>query len=280
MSVRRLRFDISPGLERELQVHRTDASITEPTAAMRTQHDLVHWVDGNADYADLRTVVERVSGKRVLDVGVGSGITSAYLAALGCRVTCVEPSAEICAAMEPFFERLKLEISIVCGTGESIDQIGEEFDGVVFWSSLHHCDDPFAALKHASAVLRPGGLVFVFEPVLRFYRSKKWFYRMLETQPGKVGHYGGNEHIYRYHEYVEMLRAAAFTIVAAQPSSKYAMRPKRASWDTGARWLMKRAYYRGVRNMALTASPVTRLLLRASILTPLLVGQKPGAGDR
>jgi 2-polyprenyl-3-methyl-5-hydroxy-6-metoxy-1,4-benzoquinol methylase len=247
---------------------------------MRTQHDLVHWVDGNADYADLRTVVERVSGKRVLDVGVGSGITSAYLAALGSRVTCVEPSAEICAAMEPFFERLELEISIVCGTGESIDQIGEEFDSVVFWSSLHHCDDPFTALKHASAVLRPGGLVFLFEPVLRFYRSKKWFYRMLETQPGKVGHYGGNEHIYRYHEYVEMLRAAAFTVVAAQPSRKYAMRPKRASWDTGARWLMKRAYYRGVRSVAVTASPVTRLLLRASILTPLLAGQKPGAGDR
>jgi SAM-dependent methyltransferase len=276
MNVRRLCFDMSPGLERELDVHRSDPSITNPTSEIRTRDDVVRWIETNADYIDLQAVAQQVSRGRLLDVGVGSGMTSAYLAIRGFEVTCVEPSYEICVSMEPFFARLGLDISIVCGTGESIGQLQELYDAVVFWSSLHHCDDPLTALRQSHRLLRSNGRVFLFEPVLRFYRSKAWFHRMLVEEPQKVGHYGGNEHVYRYHEYVGYLREAGFGVCSSQPSRKYAIPAKRAPWDNDARWLLKRVYYRAVRHAALGRSPLGRMLLRASILTPLIVGQKNG----
>ena len=48
------------------------------------------------------------------------------------------------------------------------------------------------------------------EQVLRFYKKKSTYYRNLTDNPGKVQHYGGNEHVYRNYEYQILLTNAGF----------------------------------------------------------------------
>src|SRR5205807_2378249 len=103
------------------------------------------------------------------------GVTSAYLALMGHEVTAVEPSLDLCREMKEHFSRLGIPAYIVNGTGEELHQLSTTFDAAVFYSSLHHCDDPVRALRNVHGRLKPGGAVVLFEPVLKFYRSKKWF---------------------------------------------------------------------------------------------------------
>jgi len=189
-------------------------------------------------------------------------------------VTAVEPSPVPCRNMEAFFQRLGLKNTIVSGTAETMDQLTKKFDFVIFWSSLHHCDNPITALKNTYNLLRPGGKVLLFEPVLRFYRTKKCFYRMMIENPTKVGHYGGNEHIYRYQEYPEFLRVARFHHVSTIPSTRYSMTPKRAVWDGNVRWLIKKLYYRFTRHLTTKNPSFSRFLINFSLLLPLIVGEK------
>jgi SAM-dependent methyltransferase len=160
--------------------------------------------------------VKRVGSKdplKVLDIGFGRGQTSLYLAQRGHEVHAVEPSPVLCEVLEKASAKYRLPIAIYQGGGENIDQINDEgFDLCVFNSSLHHCDDPIKALKACHAKLKSGGKVLlVNEPILKFYRTKKWFDRQLHDDPVSLGHYGGNEHIYYFHEYVRLLRDSGFS---------------------------------------------------------------------
>jgi SAM-dependent methyltransferase len=176
--------------------------------------------------------------------------------------------------MEKNFARLGIGAKIVSATGESLDKLAGPYDVIVFYSSLHHCDDVLKALQNSFALLRPGGKVFLFEPVLKFYRSKAWFYRELELHPENVGHYGGNEHIYRYGEYVNYLEQAGFKNLRAVPSAAYARVPKRAPWDSVARYAIKRIYFWLVRNILMQIPLVPRLLMQLSLINPVLVAEK------
>jgi 2-polyprenyl-3-methyl-5-hydroxy-6-metoxy-1,4-benzoquinol methylase len=156
--------------------------------------------------------------QRILDIGVGSGRSSICLAMQGHTVAAVEPSPDLCCRLEMAANLYQLPLTIYNCNAESIDKIQQSFDGVIFNSSLHHCDDPIVALKHCYHCLSPGGkLLVINEPVLQFYRSKAWFYERLKTHPEEMGHYGGNEHNYRYSEYLTMLRSAGFQKVAVSP---------------------------------------------------------------
>jgi SAM-dependent methyltransferase len=274
MGIHQLEFQLSPALTRELAYFSETEDSRKIYSTLRTREEVLSWIETNPDYVDLQGFPAAFPRGSLLDVGVGLGLTSAYLAIRGFTVTSLDPSLESCLGLEGFFKALDLRASIYRGTAESMDQIPEVFDGVVFWSSLHHCDDPHRALKNAYQKLRPGGWVVLCEPVLRFYRTQKWFYRMMEVDPRKIGHYGGNEHIYRSGDYRDFLRRAGFTLVSSVPSQKYTLSPKRASWDNDARWRVKTLYYRAVRRIATRNNGLSRLLIALSLLTPVTVARK------
>jgi 2-polyprenyl-3-methyl-5-hydroxy-6-metoxy-1,4-benzoquinol methylase len=180
MSIQKISFRPSPGLRKELEFFTTTDQGQKIYSKINGVDDLISLIETNPDYVDLKTLVKRLPPGRLLDVGVGWGLTSAYLGSQGYEVTCLEPSPESCQSMEQFFNRLGLQHKIYCGPAETLDQIQGNFDYVVFWSSFHHCDDPLLVIHNAYQILRPGGWVILFEPVLRFYRTKRWFYRMME----------------------------------------------------------------------------------------------------
>jgi ubiquinone/menaquinone biosynthesis C-methylase UbiE len=154
---------------------------------------------------------------RVLDMGAGRGETSLYLANHGHQVFPVEPSLDFCEVIEHVGARFGIELTMYNCSAEHLDIAGEQFDVVIFNASLHHCDDPLAALKNAHRLLRPGGKVMVLNEVfLRFYKTHAKWQQELESEPDEFGHYGGNEHSYYYSEYVSMIRQAGFTNVNSE----------------------------------------------------------------
>ncbi len=155
----------------------------------------------------------------ILDVGFGWGITSLYLAKRGHHVTGVEPSKESINFAEHAAQKFGLMFNTVNSTAEEMDEfLKREYDIVIFNSSLHHCDNPIQGLKAAYNKLKSDGTIYLIEPSLRAWRSKSWYFQKLKSDPVKMGHYGGNEHIYRSKEYRKMLEDSGFKKINYFPS--------------------------------------------------------------
>jgi 2-polyprenyl-3-methyl-5-hydroxy-6-metoxy-1,4-benzoquinol methylase len=161
-------------------------------------------------------------GARILDVGVGIGLTSMMLAEKGYTVSALEPSNKFCRIIEYGAKKYQLKISVYNCIAEVIDEIEDSFDAIVFNSSFHHCDDPALVLKNCYKRLNGGGAVaLINENMLKFYKTKASYYRNLMENPIETGHYGGNEHAYHHGEYMGMLKDAGFRDIEAIPSDKY-----------------------------------------------------------
>lgn len=211
-------YSKSDGLEKELVHIKNDFQNAiqsyKDTPVEKFIDDYFKWKNG-MELADAFALLD--PGSSVLDIGAGFGHSSVYLALHGHTVTAIEPSPEACACIEAMANKAERQIEIHACAMENFDT-DNRFDACIFNASLHHCDDPETALKKCHSFLRPGGRVFLInEQVLKFYRTKKWWRSMLEKKPDKVGHYGGNEHMYRYGEYISMLGSAGFSITEKVP---------------------------------------------------------------
>ncbi len=103
--------------------------------------------------------------KRVIDVGSGDGALTRTLARLGARVSGIEcnpKQLEKARSAEPAGGESYHE-----GVGENLPFETSSADIVIFFNSLHHIDieSQVPALMEAGRVLRPGGLVYVAEPL-------------------------------------------------------------------------------------------------------------------
>lgn len=275
MPVLKIKFEQSPELVAEMDFFSQTDEGRQIYARFSSKDDIVPYVNNAHEYRDLRQFVRKVARGRVLDVGVGYGVTSAYLAIHGFDVVALEPSLRLCEDMERFFQRMGLAITVVQGIGEYMDALSGVFDAVVFNSSLHHCDDVARTLDNAYKLLRPAGRIFLFEPVLKFYRSQAWFTRMLKEDPGKVGHYGGNEHIYRFGEYRRFLKNAEFGEIVSFPSLSYQYSAARAPWDSDVRFFIKSVYFKILKVGVLRIKPVVKILTRLSLLNTAIFAKKP-----
>jgi ubiquinone/menaquinone biosynthesis C-methylase UbiE len=109
-----------------------------------------------------------VDDRDVLDVGCGEGWLVRRLAGHGARVIGIDP-------LETALELARREDAgapaerYVAAAAERLPFADERFDVVVFFNSLHHVplDALDTALAEAARVLRPGGVVYVQEPLAR-----------------------------------------------------------------------------------------------------------------
>ncbi|WP_096702216.1 class I SAM-dependent methyltransferase [Magnetospirillum sp. 15-1] len=106
-----------------------------------------------------------LDGKRVIDVGCGDGGLVRVLARFGARVLGVECSPRQLAKARAAAQVADEEI--VEGVGQDLPVDDESADTVVFFNSLHHIPIAFQAkaLAEAARVLKPGGEVYVSEPL-------------------------------------------------------------------------------------------------------------------
>jgi SAM-dependent methyltransferase len=106
-----------------------------------------------------------LDGAVVLDIGSGDGSLARALTRRGAHVTGIECGAAQLAkarAAETVGDETYVE-----GVGQSLPFDDASFDVAVFFNSLHHIPhaDMAGALTEAKRVLKPGGVLYVAEPV-------------------------------------------------------------------------------------------------------------------
>lgn len=92
---------------------------------------------------------------RVLDVGCGSGFIAHHLSALlGARVAGIDVRKSV-----------EAPIDYAAFDGAHFPAVAGAFDAVLLCYVLHHAQDQAAFLREVRRVLRPGGLVVVYEDI-------------------------------------------------------------------------------------------------------------------
>lgn len=223
----KLNFELTSGLKAEMDTVNgwsVNRSIESMYPEVQSPKDFYLPETSTPGFGELTQFLKGM-GKplRILEVGAGIGRTSVYLANEGHLVSVLEPVTEQCRILHTFADKWNLPITVYEGTAEDADQIqkfdSQGFDLCFFNGALHHCDDPVRALKSCRTLIRPTGKVLLLnEPILKFFRSKKWYYHQLEVNPQAMGHYGGNEHIYYAWEYPNMIKKAGFKKIQMVPS--------------------------------------------------------------
>ena len=107
------------------------------------------------------SLLPEVQGRRVLEVGCGTGNFSLALSRLGAEVVGLDRSGPMLAGAQDKARRQGLAITWVRGLASRLPFADESFDGVMCILALDFMADREAALPEMIRVLRPGGFLSV-----------------------------------------------------------------------------------------------------------------------
>jgi SAM-dependent methyltransferase len=100
---------------------------------------------------------------RVVDLGCGTGWTSAFLARCGYDVVGTDLSPEAVTAAQSFYDDVEVTYVVHDFDQPLPDDVGR-FAAAVFFDCLHHSADEARPLRTAFLALKPGGICVVCEP--------------------------------------------------------------------------------------------------------------------
>lgn len=130
-----------------------------------------HWAKNFADYIRPHTPGS-LRGKRVLDVGAGSGRHSFHAAQAGAQVVAVDLGASIDVARR----NLPRSVLTVQADAEALPFEPGSFDLVMSIGVLHHLPDPCRALCSIARYTRPDGHVHIY---LYWVPEPRWQRRVI-----------------------------------------------------------------------------------------------------
>jgi 2-polyprenyl-6-hydroxyphenyl methylase / 3-demethylubiquinone-9 3-methyltransferase len=111
------------------------------------------------------------AGLRVLDIGCGGGFLAEEFAALGCRVTGVDPSPASVGTARAHAAERGLVIDYRVGAGEELPVPDAAFAVACCCDVLEHVSDVDRVISETARVLEPGGL-YLFDTINRTRTSK------------------------------------------------------------------------------------------------------------
>ncbi|MDP9426715.1 MAG: class I SAM-dependent methyltransferase, partial [Actinomycetota bacterium] len=113
--------------------------------------------------AVITAALDPLAGKRVLDVGCGTGVLARSLSARGAWVAGVDPDDQALAVAR---EAVPTGVFHAVGV-QALPFADRTFDGAVFLNSLHHVPelDMYPALRETARVVQPGSPIVVVEPL-------------------------------------------------------------------------------------------------------------------
>lgn len=123
-----------------------------------------------------------LAGLAVLDIGCGGGFLSEEFAALGCRVTGVDPASASVAAARAHAAARGLRIDYRVGPGEDLPARDAAFDVACCCDVLEHVADPDRVISETARVLKPGG-VYLFDTLNRTWRSRLFAIKVAQQWP-------------------------------------------------------------------------------------------------
>lgn len=137
-----------------------------PPEALQLSLDKPFSVDGRATLLmEIGAVIAQLPEPpaRVLDLGCGTGWTSAFLARCGYEVVGVDLSPEAIDVASAHFARPGLSYLAHDFDQPLPAELGA-FDAAVFFDALHHAGDERLPLGTAARALRPAGVCVICEP--------------------------------------------------------------------------------------------------------------------
>jgi ubiquinone/menaquinone biosynthesis C-methylase UbiE len=139
----------------EHEVQERLAHVLERRASDRQQRDMLDSYLGDIDFSNVTNV---------LDVGCGTGPVSRELAGRlpAGQVIGIDPSPVFLATARKLAAGFP-NLSFVEGDGRLMPCVAESIDVVIFHTTLSHVPRPETALEEALRVLRPGGILAVFD---------------------------------------------------------------------------------------------------------------------
>jgi SAM-dependent methyltransferase len=162
------------------------------------------------NYDEHLEVLERAtSGRDLLDVGSHAGFFLRRAVLCGWTATGVEPSPVTSALAR---ERFGLDVRT--GTLADVALPEGAFDAVTMTDVFEHVGEPGPMLAEVRRVLRPGGVLFVKVPNVRYLRAKRL---LLGRVPGLLEDcFDAREHLVYYSARTlrETLRGAGFKVEA------------------------------------------------------------------
>lgn len=126
-----------------------------------------------SDMGDLR-------GKRVLDLGCGSGDAALYFASRGAESCCCDISQGMTDLVRKRAGMNNLTLHAETCGAESLSFPDNHFDYVYAHGVLHHVADRQLAYRDIRRVLKPGGAVYAVEPLKG--NPAIWIYRLMATK--------------------------------------------------------------------------------------------------
>jgi 2-polyprenyl-3-methyl-5-hydroxy-6-metoxy-1,4-benzoquinol methylase len=125
------------------------------------------------DFGNILELLDLAPGARVLDLGVGSGWTSRWLARAGYTVVGVDIAPRM---IELAAEQARLEGLAVEFRAEDVEALADRhelgsFDACLAYDMLHHVERLDLVLRGVAARLRPGGRLLAVEPNWNHARS-------------------------------------------------------------------------------------------------------------
>lgn len=147
-----------------------DAKSTELTRKrynrMARVYDLVEGTVERSRYSRWRELLwSRVEGKRVLEVGVGTGKNFAYYPA-DSEVTAIDLSEKMLARARKRARRQNIEVALLQMDVQEMKFDDETFDSVVSTFVFCSVPDPVQGLREVKRVSRTGGKIILLEHVL------------------------------------------------------------------------------------------------------------------
>ena len=102
-----------------------------------------------------------VEGKKVLDIGAGTGRLTMMLAKRGAEVTALDVSKKMLDGLNKKCVQAKLRVSTIVGDAENLPFDNNTFDIVTAAFLIVHLKDPTRFFDEAYRVLKDGGLFIV-----------------------------------------------------------------------------------------------------------------------
>ena len=141
---------------------------------------------------------------RVLDLGVGPGWTSRFLAQSGYEVLGLDICADMIDLARAGNEMVSNPAYAVRDYEDSIDDFGR-FDVVTIYDALHHAVDESKVIHNAYRVLKAGGLFITAEPGAGHSTT--------ETTRRDVARFGTTEKDMEFDRQLPIMKAAGFSDV-------------------------------------------------------------------